>query len=85
MAYVTYLCQPPSLHFNRPGDRFGASIALVGDCNHDGNPEIAVGAPLADASGHQVGEVYILELLPCTYEIPCPVEDHACALHRIQT
>lgn len=39
---------------------------MLGDCNHDGNPEIAVGAPLANASGRQIGEVYVLELLPCT-------------------
>lgn len=51
----------------RPGDRFGASIAVLGDCNNDGNPEIAVGSPLANASGRQVGQVYILELLPCTH------------------
>jgi hypothetical protein len=48
----------------QPGDRFGASIALMGDVNHNGFPEIAVGAPMSDASGKNVGQVYVLELLP---------------------
>lgn len=60
------VCLLHSIHVARPGDRFGASISLLGDCNRDGNPEIAVGSPLAAASGQQVGRVYILELLPCT-------------------
>lgn len=63
-AYLISNTHNPSF---RPGDRFGASIAVLGDCNNDGNPEIAVGSPLANASGRQVGQVYILELLPCTY------------------
>lgn len=45
----------------QPGDRFGASVALVGRRN--GCTVIAVGAPFADGAGHQVGAMYILELL----------------------
>lgn len=45
----------------QPGDRFGASVALVGHRN--GCTVIAVGAPFADGAGHEVGAVYILELL----------------------
>lgn len=44
-----------------PGDRFGASVALVGHRN--GCTVIAVGAPFADGAGHEVGAVYVLELL----------------------
>lgn len=45
----------------QPGDRFGASVAFVGHRN--GCTVIAVGAPFADGAGHEVGAVYILELL----------------------
>lgn len=33
------------------GDEFGASVALLHDQNHDGLPELAVGAPGASSSG----------------------------------
>jgi hypothetical protein len=51
----------------RDGDRFGASIAFLGDLDRDGHPDIAVGAPKADANHltmKDAGEVYLLELLP---------------------
>lgn len=52
----------------RDGDRFGASIAFLGDLNKDGHPEIAVGSPMSDIYtglvSSDMGSVYQLELLP---------------------
>jgi hypothetical protein len=42
-----------------PGDRFGASVAFVGDLDHDGNEDFAVGAPGDSTAGPQVGSVTV--------------------------
>ncbi len=44
------------------GDRFGSSIASVGDINGDGTPDIAVGADQDDSGGSNRGAVYIIFL-----------------------
>jgi hypothetical protein len=43
-----------------PGDAFGSSVAAAGDVNHDGFPDLVIGAPYyADSSGPQLGKVYV--------------------------
>lgn len=44
------------------GDRFGSSVAEIGDMNLDGALDIAVGAPLDDDGGTDRGAVWILFL-----------------------
>lgn len=43
-------------------DRFGQSVAAVGDLNGDGVPDVAVGAPGDDDGGSDQGAVYVLFL-----------------------
>ncbi len=47
----------PALSF---GDRFGASVASIGDINEDGTPDIAVGAEGDDSGSRNSGAVHIL-------------------------
>ncbi len=44
------------------GDRFGNSVALIGDLESDGLPELAVGAPLDDDGGTDRGAIWLLSL-----------------------
>ena len=44
------------------GDRFGASIAGIGDVNGDGRGDLAVGAPGDDDGGTDTGSIYLLFL-----------------------
>ena len=44
------------------GDRFGRSVASVGDLDGDGVTDLAVGAYLDDTGGSQRGAVYLLSL-----------------------
>ncbi len=41
------------------GERFGASLANIGDVNGGGKADFAVGAPLADLAGTDRGRVYV--------------------------
>jgi hypothetical protein len=41
------------------GDQFGSAVAGVGDVNHDGTADFAVGAPFADAGGQDAGSVQV--------------------------
>ncbi|MBK7769006.1 MAG: FG-GAP repeat protein [bacterium] len=40
-------------------ENFGWSVARIGDVNHGGKADFAVGAPLADNSGADAGRVYV--------------------------
>src|SRR4051794_40961047 len=43
------------------GDRAGWAVARTGDVNGDGVPDMAIGAPLADAAGRKdAGAVYVV-------------------------
>jgi hypothetical protein len=42
------------------GDLFGGSVTSIGDFNHDGISDLAVGAPLDDTGGTNRGAAYIL-------------------------
>jgi hypothetical protein len=42
-----------------PGDRFGWSIAFVGDLDGDGRSDLAVGAPFHDTAGIDAGRVHV--------------------------
>jgi cysteine-rich repeat protein len=44
------------------GDRFGASVASIGDLDNDGNRDIVVGADLDDDGGTDRGAVWVLFL-----------------------
>lgn len=40
-------------------DRFGVSVALAGDVNHDGFSDLIIGADGSSAVGYQMGRVYV--------------------------
>ncbi len=48
------------------GDEFGSSVALLGDLDGDGIPDLAVGAPRDDSGGDTRGAVWILFSLGAT-------------------
>ena len=64
-AYVYYGGRPldakPDLYLTgeAPGDLFGVSVASAGDVNHDGFPDLIVGAHENDAGGANAGRAYI--------------------------
>ncbi|MCP4290917.1 MAG: T9SS type A sorting domain-containing protein [bacterium] len=41
------------------GERFGFSVAAIGDVNNDGDADFAIGAPLSDVGGTEKGRVHI--------------------------
>ena len=45
----------------RSGDRFGGALAVVGDVNGDGVPELVAGSPHADVQGGDSGAVALLD------------------------
>ena len=45
-------------------DRFGTSVAGIGDLNRDGTPDVAVGAPYVNTGPFDKGAVFILFLNP---------------------
>ncbi len=48
-----------TLYGANAGDRFGAAVAFVGDINHDGNEDFAVGTPGDDTGGVDAGSVTV--------------------------
>lgn len=50
--------------FLNTGDDFGVSIAVLGDLNQDGTPDIGVGAPGDDDGNIDIGAVWIILLNP---------------------
>ena len=54
---------PPDLNLSpSPSDKFGTSIANIGDRNGDGVNDLAVGAPSDDSGGTDSGALYILHM-----------------------
>ncbi len=47
---------------NRFGDRFGFSVAAMGDMNKDGQTELAIGAPGISSNGYHAGAVFLYSL-----------------------
>ncbi len=44
------------------GDLFGGSVSSIGDFDHDGVPDLAIGSPLNDTAGHDRGAVQLVFL-----------------------
>lgn len=52
-----------------PNDWLGAALALVGDVNGDGQPEVAAGAPIFEDSFDSPGSVRVLSPVPLALEV----------------
>jgi FG-GAP repeat len=44
---------------DEPGERFGVSVASAGDVNHDGRPDLIVGATDGNGASTQIGEAHV--------------------------
>src|SRR5262245_7072265 len=51
-------------------DQLGTSVAPAGDFNHDGYPDLIVGAPFNDAGGLDAGRAYVFYGGPDSDETP---------------
>ena len=49
-----------SVHGATPADRFGASLATLGDVNGDGHDDLLAGAPFDSAAGTLAGAAYVV-------------------------
>ena len=65
VVYVFFGGRPPHvvpdrvLHGEGPGDKFGESVAGLGDFNHDGFDDLIVGADGNDGGGANAGRAYV--------------------------
>ncbi len=50
---------PAESWYGLAGEKFGFSVALIGDVDNDGTPDFAVGAPLSNDGGAEKGRVCI--------------------------
>jgi FG-GAP repeat protein len=48
-----------SFHGDRPGERFGVSVACAGDVNADGRPDLIIGATDSNGSSSMIGEAHV--------------------------
>ncbi len=56
---VNVTIAPAESWYGLAGEMFGFSVAAIGDVNGDGDPDFAIGAPLANAPGADSGRVCI--------------------------
>lgn len=59
-VYSGPLGTPILPYMGNAGDHFGCALAGIGDVNHDGTPDLLVGAPYSDASGANSGYARIV-------------------------
>ncbi len=45
-------------------DQFGSSVAVIGDINHDGAVDLAIGARIETGASERAGGVYVISLAP---------------------